>query len=88
MSKFNTAPRTSEQRSFGPRGHPADAALLTESAWQAIAASLQLSGRELEIVRAIFNGQKETAIAARLGVTPRTVHTHVERMYRKLDGGE
>jgi DNA-binding CsgD family transcriptional regulator len=85
MSKFGSAQRTSEQpRPLGPRGHPADAALLAESAWQAIAVSLQLSGRELDIIRAVFDGQKEAAIAARLGVAPRTVHTHVERLYHKL----
>jgi DNA-binding CsgD family transcriptional regulator len=62
----------------------AGAALLSESAWQAIAGSLRLSGRELDVVRAIFDGQKESAIAAHLGVAGRTVHTHVERLYHKL----
>jgi DNA-binding CsgD family transcriptional regulator len=85
MSEFGSATQTNKQpRSLGPRNHMAGAALLSESAWWAIARSLRLSGREFEIVRAIFDGLKETAIAAHLGVAPRTVHTHVERLYHKL----
>ena len=60
------------------------AAMLSELAWREISDSLRLSRRELEIVRAMFDDRKELAIAAELGVTPRTVHTHVERLYRKL----
>jgi DNA-binding CsgD family transcriptional regulator len=43
-----------------------------------------LSRRELQIVRATFDDCKESAIAAELGITPRTVHTHIERLHRKL----
>jgi DNA-binding CsgD family transcriptional regulator len=85
MSDFGSVfPISEEPRFLCLRGRATGAELLSESAWQAIANSLRLSGRELEIVRAIFDGLKERAIAARLGVAPRTVHTHVERLYRKL----
>jgi DNA-binding CsgD family transcriptional regulator len=53
-------------------------------AWREIASSLRLSPRELEIVRATFDDRKELAIAADLGIAPRTVHTHIERLHRKL----
>jgi DNA-binding CsgD family transcriptional regulator len=45
---------------------------------------LRLSGRELQIVRGVFDNHKETAIAADLGIAARTVNTHMERLYRKL----
>jgi hypothetical protein len=32
----------------------------------------------------LFNDEKELAIATSLGITTRTVHTHIERLYRKL----
>jgi DNA-binding CsgD family transcriptional regulator len=85
MSKFGSALQIGEQARFLRReDHPAGASLLSEPAWQAVAGNLRLSRRELEIVRAVFDGQKETAIAAHLGVALRTVHTHIERLYHKL----
>jgi DNA-binding CsgD family transcriptional regulator len=60
------------------------AGLIPEIAWCRIARSLALSDRELQIVRATFDDQKEAVIAATLGIRPRTVHTHVERLHRKL----
>ncbi|MHC1763673.1 MAG: LuxR C-terminal-related transcriptional regulator [Verrucomicrobiia bacterium] len=59
-------------------------AILPEDAWQQVALSLRLSGRELQIVRAVFDDRTEHAIAADLGVARRTVHTHCERLHRKL----
>ena len=63
---------------------PAGSALLTEMEWEQTAHALRLSGRELQIVRGVFDCRKEDAIAADLGITPRTVDTHLERLYRKL----
>jgi DNA-binding NarL/FixJ family response regulator len=62
----------------------AGSALLTEADWVETAHTLQLSGRELQIVRGVFDNRKEAAIAAELGIAPRTVDTHLERLYRKL----
>ena len=65
--------------------HPSvGSALLSETAWAEVARTLQLSGRKLQIVRGVFDNHKETAIAADLGIAPRTVDTHLERLYRKL----
>jgi DNA-binding NarL/FixJ family response regulator len=59
-------------------------ALLSPEVWEAIAHSLKLSGRELQIVRADFDDQTESALAHQLDIAPCTVHTHVERLHRKL----
>jgi DNA-binding NarL/FixJ family response regulator len=58
--------------------------MLSDLAWREIARSLRLSKREFQIVRATFDDQKELAIAADLGIAPRTVHEHIERLHRKL----
>jgi len=63
---------------------PQGAAMFSEHAWREIARSLRLSGRELQIVRAVFDDHTESAIAANLHVSPHTIHTHCERLYRKL----
>jgi DNA-binding CsgD family transcriptional regulator len=58
--------------------------MFCDQAWDEIRRSLRLSDRELEIVRRMFDDEKEFAIADNLGIAPRTVHTHIERLYRKL----
>jgi DNA-binding NarL/FixJ family response regulator len=63
----------------------ADAAMLSDHAWERIGSSLKLSGQELRILRGIFNDQTESSIALELNVSPHTVHTHCERLYRKVE---
>jgi len=58
--------------------------MFSEQAWGEISRSLKLSGRELEIVREVFDDQTEYAIANNLNLSPHTVHTHCERLYHKL----
>jgi DNA-binding CsgD family transcriptional regulator len=59
-------------------------AMFSSPAWAAIARSLRLSVRELQIVRGVFDDQNERTIASALGVSIHTIHTHVERLHRKL----
>lgn len=59
-------------------------AIFSERAWKELAHSLRLSRRELELLRGMFDGLTESAIAAELSISLRTVHTHVERLHRKL----
>lgn len=49
--------------------------------WERIA---QLTPRECDVLRGIASGQTNKAIAAALGISPRTVETHRERLMRKL----
>lgn len=51
----------------------------------AIARALRLSEREVEVALLALEDLGEVQIAERLGVSPRTVHTHFDRLYRKLD---
>jgi DNA-binding CsgD family transcriptional regulator len=63
---------------------PLGAAMFSEQAWGEIAHSLKLSGRELQIVREVFDDHTEFAIANNLNLSPHTIHTHCERLYHKL----
>jgi len=53
-------------------------------AWQLLAVRLQLSPRELEIVRGVCQNRKESSIAESLGLSRYTVRTYVLRLYAKL----
>ena len=52
--------------------------------WERIA---QLTPRECDVLRGVASGQTNKAIAAALGISPRTVETHRERLMRKLGVG-
>ena len=74
------APRLDEPQ---PMDEPAGI-LLTSNQWLAVASSLMLSTRELEIVRCVVDGQSTASIARQLRISAHTVHTHFDRVYRKL----
>ena len=61
-----------------------DRSILPYDAWKVIANSLSISNRELQIIQGIFDDRKELAIADELKISMHTVHTHLERLYRKL----
>jgi DNA-binding CsgD family transcriptional regulator len=63
---------------------PLGAAIFSKQAWEEIARSLKLSGRELQIIKDVFDDRTESAIAVHYGVSPHTIHTYCERLYRKL----
>jgi DNA-binding CsgD family transcriptional regulator len=58
--------------------------VFSDQTWNEIAGRLGLSHREGEIVRRVFDDQTEFAIAVDLGISPHTVHTHCERLHKKL----
>lgn len=47
-------------------------------------AALGLSAREMTVLREIAAGRSNKEIAARLGVSPNTIKTHVARVFEKL----
>lgn len=60
------------------------ASMFSGRAWEEIQRSLKLSGRELQLVRGVFDDQTESCIAAELGISSHTVHTYFERLHHKL----
>ncbi len=75
-----TAPLCSGANLAGSPG----SAVFQDQTWHEIIRHLRLSFREGEIVRGVFNDQTEFAIANNLGISPHTVHTHLERLHKKL----
>ncbi|MBI5028392.1 MAG: response regulator transcription factor [Actinobacteria bacterium] len=48
------------------------------------AAALNLTAREVEVLQLLSEGLLARTIAARLGLSPRTVHKHLSNVYSKL----
>ena len=59
--------------------------LFLATTWQRIGELLGISPRELEIARHVFDDLTERQIADLLGISRHTVHTHLERLYHKLN---
>jgi DNA-binding CsgD family transcriptional regulator len=47
-------------------------------------AALELTGREVEVLRWVVQGKTNSDVAAILGLSPRTVNKHLEHLYQKL----
>ena len=58
--------------------------VLSTGEWQVVDSELGLTAREREIVELVLADVKESAMGAELGISPHTVHTHLERVYRKV----
>lgn len=56
---------------------------LTNTERAALAHALHLSPREALIAELILNDSTEHAIAARIGISQHTVHTYLDRIYKK-----
>ncbi len=55
-----------------------------ESEWRVVADRFDLSNRQLEVLRCLFDGTDRITTAERLRMSVHTVHTHVCRLYRKF----
>jgi DNA-binding NarL/FixJ family response regulator len=62
----------------------AEAMLRTAESSPATAEAL-LSERQVEILQAIANGSTTKQVARQLGITQKTVHNHLNAIYRRLD---
>jgi DNA-binding NarL/FixJ family response regulator len=49
------------------------------------AAVARLSERELDVVRLVVDGRSNDEIAARLGIGPKTVESHLRRLFERFD---
>ncbi len=58
--------------------------LFCEDAWAGIADKLALSPRQIEVARYVLADQSDEEIAEATGLSRGTVHTHVERLHKKL----
>lgn len=63
---------------------PCRQSVFSKEMWHRLARSLGLSKREAQIVPALFDDEKESAIAKHLGISRHTVHTYTARLYRKM----
>ena len=79
-SGASSAYETIDKRVFASHGFP-----LSARSWCTIATGLQLSERELQVIQGVFDGRSEAAIAQRLHLSAHTIHSHLCRIYRKLD---
>ena len=48
---------------------PVGSAMFSENAWEEIARSLRLSGREMQIVRSVFDDDTDFGIAQHMGIS-------------------
>ncbi len=82
MSKFNGAQVRVELPPKDGNGF-VGRDVICATGWLSVSQCLKLSEREFEIVQGIFDDQTESEIADSLGISQHTVHTHLERLYRK-----
>ena len=59
--------------------------VLTVSGWERVSEALDISARELDVLKGFFDDENTAATASRLGLSPHTVQTYQRRLYRKLD---
>jgi DNA-binding CsgD family transcriptional regulator len=52
--------------------------------WDSVCSALQFSKRETDIFRLLLTDHSERAVALQLQISTHTVHSHIERLYRKL----
>lgn len=52
--------------------------------WSRISSTLRLSSRESQIAFLVLADVTENTIADQLSISKHTVHSHIERLYRKL----
>jgi DNA-binding NarL/FixJ family response regulator len=77
--------RSPSRASGGSRAARRDPSLIERIRLPLVAGYLGLSPREVEVLTGFFSQETEAAAAHRLGLSQHTVHTYVQRIYRKLN---
>jgi DNA-binding NarL/FixJ family response regulator len=62
--------------------------LLTAGEWDEVVRELHLSPQQARIVQFIFQGKKDKAIAAAMGLNIWTIRTHLTRIFVRLNVGD
>jgi DNA-binding NarL/FixJ family response regulator len=57
--------------------------VLSDDEWTTLGRKMKLTPREIDILRGVCDEQSNEVIARELGISPNTVRTHLERLYRK-----
>lgn len=57
--------------------------MLTDTEWTKLGKRMDLTHRETQVLRGVFDEQKNEMIANALGISTSTVRTLLERVYRK-----
>jgi DNA-binding CsgD family transcriptional regulator len=65
-------------------GFPKGVHFLSQDVWMRLSARLSLTRRESQIVYLLTANHTEEAVGTILVISSHTVHSHVERLYRKL----
>jgi len=63
---------------------PSISAQLMRSGWKIDTPSIQLTQRELEVLRLIVEGNQNKQIAIALGISVKTVKTHCSRLFQRI----
>jgi DNA-binding CsgD family transcriptional regulator len=58
--------------------------LFTPEEWRKLQTTLSVSERQLEVLKCIFDDHVGAGMAGMLGISEHTVHTHLERLYRRM----
>jgi len=58
--------------------------LFTDVQWSQLSRTFDLSERQYEVLRLIFEGRSRKAIAAFLGIRVPTVDVHITRLFRRF----
>jgi DNA-binding CsgD family transcriptional regulator len=59
-------------------------AIFSDRVWAVLGGALDLTSRQVQILREVFDDSTESMMAANLGVSIRTVRSHLARIYDKL----
>ena len=59
--------------------------MLSDHAWSEIAKALGITKREMQIIQGVFDNLTQKGIASRLNMNEHTVHTHLNRLFKKLN---
>lgn len=64
---------------------PPSSRIFSDEEWRVICQYLRFSRRETQVAQLLFDDKTEYAMAVELEISPHTVHTHLERLHRKLN---